>query len=880
MALSPGTRIGPYEIAAAIGAGGMGEVYRAHDHKLNRDVAIKVLPPQAGGDRDRLSRFTREAQTLAALNHPNIAQVYDAGVVEGDATGAYIAMELVSGEDLSAHIARGPMPVAEVLAIARQLADALDTAHELGIVHRDLKPANIKLRADGTLKVLDFGLAKVVAGSEDPASNPSNSPTLTARATEAGIILGTAAYMSPEQAKGRVVDKRADIWAFGVILHEMLTGQPLFKADSVAETLGLIFSQEHNVAALPQNTPPALRALIARCLVKDPRRRLRDIGDAKAQLEDAIAGRGDASAPAVAGPTSTRTRPAWQLVVGALVLAGAALATGWFIKPAAPSPNVRLSITLLPGEQVTTQPAITVDGRLIAYGAGRTSASSQLFLRSLDDDTPRVVANSAGALHPFFSADGRVIAFFAGGKLRRASVSGGAATDLASAPGPPWGGTFDADGRIVFAPGLNAGLWRVSADGGTPEQLTKPDGASAGYAHVFPQRLPGTRDLLFAYWGQTFFDAVLSADSGTWRTVTTPTRALAGVGIYVPGDFLVGNDGSGNVAAIRWTPATTTPVAMLTPVLGQVHWVPSSEKSWIAVADNGTAVYVPGNPTRRHLALVDRSGNATVVPGEPAEISQASFSFDGQRILWGALRAQWIFDLTTGSRTRLISEFRAWHGAWLPGDSRIAFSSNKDGDWDLYSIPAAGGEITPLLKKPLTQHVQSVAPNGTIVYLERQPATGADLWTLAPDGTTTPLVMTRFNETSASVSADGRFVAYASDESGRNEVYVLPMSGKGDRTTVSVNGGTGPIWSRDGRELFYRAGDDLISVDVQTSGAAVLGARRKLLDLSAYDSGAFHEFDVSPDGKRFLLIRTDPESRPYRINVITNWTDELRKKVQ
>ena len=921
MALAPGSKIASYHVLAKLGEGGMGEVYRARDTKLNRDVAIKVLPPSFAGDPERVARFTREAQTLAALNHQNIAHVYDAGkTTETTPEVVFLAMELVAGEvgtprliglppDAARVRARlrhgasaagrgGGAPrdlmnsgllLADVLSIARQIADGLEAAHEQGIIHRDLKPANIKIRPDGVVKVLDFGLAKVAAGSEDVGSIPSNSPTLTARATQAGIILGTAAYMSPEQAKGRAVDKRADIWAFGVVLHEMLTGQRLFEGETIPETLGLIFSREIDAAALPADTPAALRNLIARCLVKDPKRRLRDIGDARLQIEDLIAGSKDPASGSSLGarypeagssdPAKTTHRPAWQWLSFAVLLAATAGIAGWIAKPgAAPSPSIRLSISLPPGWQVTSVPAITDDGRTIAYAAGRTPASSHLYLRSLDDDAPRQVMNSPAAQYPFFSPDGRTIAFFAGGKLRSASAAGGAARDVANAAAS-YGGTFDHDGRIVYAPSLGAGLWRVAAENGKPEQLTKPDGAGAGYAHVYPQRLSGTRDLLFAFWGQTFYSALLSLDTATWREATPPTGLNSGVSVYVPGGYLAAHDGAGTVTAFRWAPQTTAP-ASPTPVINRVVWALGAERSWLAVSESGTAVYVPGSPAERRLVWVDRRGEATAIPGDPEVITNASLSRDGKRILYGSLKAQFIVDVASGARTRLISEFRSWTGGWLPGDDRVVFSSNKDGDWDLYTISVSGSDIKPLLKKPFAQHVQAVANDGTIIYTERHPATGSDLWTLAPNGTAAPLAVTPFNETAATVSPDGRYVAYVSDASGRDEVVVRSIAGTGDPVMISVNGGTGPCWSRDGLELFYRAGDDLVSVEVQTRGALVLGARKRLIDLSAYDSAYFHEFDVSADGHRFLLIRTEPDARPYRLNIITNWVDELRRKLQ
>jgi eukaryotic-like serine/threonine-protein kinase len=788
MSLPPGTRVGAYEVSVPLGAGGMGEVYRARDSKLNREVALKVLPAALAADPDRLARFTREAQTLAALNHPSIATIY--GVEEAGGIRALI-MELVAGDDLSVLIARGPIPLNEALPIARQIAEALEAAHEQGIVHRDLKPANVKIRHDGTVKVLDFGLAKALSPEGAGAtSDVLNSPTITAPAmTAAGMILGTAAYMAPEQARGKAVDKRADIWAFGVVLYEMLTGARLFDGESVAETLGLIFAREPDLTKLPAATPAGVHALIARCLVKNPRERLRDIGDARLQVDDAISGRGEqprAAAPVVA----VERRKPWALWVAASLIALAAAAAGWLGRPAAPTSPIRLSIAMPPGEQVMTFPAIASDGQVIAYVSGRTAATSKLYLRTLGDFVARPVANSVGAQYPFFSPDGRGIAFFAGGKLRRASVAGGAAIDIAPSA-TPWGGTWDTQGRIVYTTGLGSGLWRVPADGGMPEQLTKPDGADAGYAHVFPERLPGTGDLLFAYWGRTFQAAQLSEQTRTWRAITPPSKTIV-VSTYATSGHLLTNDGAGAVLASRWDPTATSPVRPETPVIDGVYWTLGGDRSWINVSENGTAVYVPGDPSNRHVVWVDRQGRSTQLPGSGEIVNQATLSRDGHRVIYGSTPAHWVLDLRTGARTRLISEVRSWHGGWLPGDARIAVSSNKDGDWDLYTIASSGGEMTPLLKRPFAQHVQAVASNGSIVYLERQPETGSDLWTLALDGRTTPLVRTRFNEDSASISADGRFVAYVSDESGRREVYAIPASGQGDRVAVSINGGKRP----------------------------------------------------------------------------------------
>ena len=881
--------MGQYQISVAIGAGGMGEVYRARDTRLNRDVAIKVLPEPFAGDVDRLARFTREAQTLAALNHPNIAAIHG---IEEFAGGGALVMELVAGEDLSAMIARGPLPLAEALPIARQIADALEAAHEQGIVHRDLKPANIKVRPDGTVKVLDFGLAKAGDPSATPGVDAMNSPTLTVAAfatgyggpgTRMGMIIGTAAYMAPEQARGKVVDRRADIWAFGIVLYEMLTGRRAFDGEEMSDILAAVLTRDPDLSALPAAMPPAVRRLLERCLVKDARRRLRDIGEARLILESP-----DAPISAVAPTAASPLGRLWPIAIALVAVAAAAGAAGRFSVSRGTAPTVRLSVPLPLDEQVTTVPAISRDGQTIAYASGRTRTTSKLYLRRLDAGMARAVDSSGGALYPFFSPDGRFIAFFAGGKLWRAPAVGGAATVIAAAP-TPWGGSWGDDGRIVFVPNFNSGLWRVPADGGAAEQMTEPDGEARGYAHAFPQHLAGTNDLLFAFWGQSFFTARLSAHASktdVWTDATqqrTPANLdvrVLGTGIYVDGGYMLLGDGGGGLRAARWTPESTTPVTPETGVLENVYWIPGTQRWWFNSSANGTAIYAPGSPAHRHLVWVDRQGQVSQLRGEPDQIDQGTVSRDGRRVVYSSRNAQWTLDVATGARARILRDGASWHGGWLPGDQRIAVSSNTTGDWDLYTVGAGGGsDLTVLLKRPFTQHPMAVAPDGSVVFLERHPVTGSDLWVLSPDGKATPLVVTPYNEAAAAVSADGKYIAYASDESGRNEVYAMPRSGKGDRVTVSIEGGTGPVWSRDGRELFYRAGDDLMTVQVQSTDPLVLGDRKKLIDVSAFEPGYFHDFDVSADGQKFLFIRAEPQSRPTRLDLILNWLPELERTV-
>ena len=879
MSLTPGTKLGSYEILAKLGEGGMGQVFRARDTRLGRDVALKILPEQVAGDPDRVARFDREARALAALNHPNIAQIY--GVEAADGKTALV-MELVEGEDLSISLSRGAITWPEALPIARQIADALEAAHEHGIIHRDLKPANIKVRTDGVVKVLDFGLAKateVAEGTEGAGRRSTESPTLTNRATQMGMILGTAAYMAPEQAKGKPADKRADIWAFGVVLYEMLTGRGPFLSETIPETLAHVMTREVSLTDLPADVPPRVRKLIGRCLVKDPKQRLRDIGDARLILDDKEAEPPDHRTLDHRSLGGGAAEVGWRTVllmsVALLAVAIAAAAAAWMLKPSsADAPTLRMSIALPPGEQITTQPAISPDGMTIAYSAGRSASTSKLYIRRLDSDTSRAIDPSVGATYPFFSPDGRNVAFFSAGKLWRAPVDGGAPQPIAVTP-RPWGGSWTFDRRIVYIPAFGDGIWRVAEDGGTPELLTKPDDGEKGYAHAFPQALPNG-ETLFNVWGRIFYGAVLPANGGDWRKIT-PDNAL-GAPIFSAAGFLFQRDVDSSMLATRWSPGSGL-VRPETVVQPNVYWVSGSERPWISVSESGTAVFAPGDPNKRQLVWVDRQGAVTVVTSDLDQITQASVSRDGLRIAYTGRSSVWIKDLVSGTKTRILDERRNFVGGWLGKDERIVYSSNTPGNWELFSVRAGGGDVKPMLARPMTQHPMSVASNGTVVFLDYSATTGSDIWTVTPDGTAIPLVASKFTENSPTVSPDGRWVAYQSDESGRNDVYAVPISG-GERVTVSIDGGTGPVWSRDGKELFYRAGDLLMSADIKSMSPLLLGERRKLIDVSAFESMYFHEFDVSLDGKQFLFIRAAAEARPTRLDVIVNWGKELAKTVK
>ena len=893
MSLTPGTKLGSYEILAKLGEGGMGQVFRARDTRLGRDVALKILPELVAGDPDRVARFDREARALAALNHPNIAQIYGVEAVSESRTGTVsesrtgtvsesrtaLVMELVEGEDLSTRLSRGAIAWVEAQPIARQIADALEAAHEQGIIHRDLKPANIKVRPDEVVKVLDFGLAKateVAEGTESAGRRSTESPTLTNRATQMGMILGTAAYMAPEQAKGKPADKRADIWAFGVVLYEMLTGRGPFVSETVPETLAHVMTREVSLSEIPADVPPRIRKLIGRCLVKDPKQRLRDIGDARQILDDKDAdGLDHRTLEHRALDHRSLGGGGWLIPVAILLVAIAAAAAAWMVKPtSADAPTFRMSIVLPPGEQITTQPAISPDGLTIAYSAGKSASTSRLYIRRLDSDTSRAIDPSVAATYPFFSPDGRNVAFFSVGKLWRAPVDGGSPQAIAVTP-RPWGGSWTFDRRIVYIPAFGDGIWRVSEDGGTPELLTKPDDGEKGYAHAFPQAL-ANGETLFNVWGRIFYGAVLPANGGDWRKATPDNPQ--GAPIFSAAGFMFQRDVDSSMLAARWSPGSGL-ARPETLVQANVYWVSGSERPWISVSESGTAVFAPGDANKRQLVWVDRQGAVTVVTTDLDQITQANVSRDGRKVAYTGRASVWIKDLASGTKTRILDDRRNFVGGWLGKDERIVYSSNTTGNWELFSVRAGGGDVKPMLTRPMTQHPMSVATNGTVVFLDYSATTGSDIWTVTPDGKAIPLVVSKFSEGSPNVSPDGHWVAYQSDDSGRNDVYAIPISG-GERVTVSIDGGTGPVWSPDGKELFYRAGDFLMSAEIKSMSPFSLGERRKLIDVSAFESMYFHEFDVSADGKQFLFIRAAAEARPTRLDVIVNWPKELSKTVK
>jgi serine/threonine protein kinase/Tol biopolymer transport system component len=897
--LQSGSRVGAYEILAPLGAGGMGEVYRAKDARLDRDVALKVLAEEFFEDRDRVVRFEREAKSLAALNHPGIAAIYSFEEVSGR---HLLVMELVEGEGLDARIASGPLPVGETLSYARQIAEALEAAHEKGIIHRDLKPANVKVTPDGRVKLLDFGLAKIFEGDGGPGSSPNvtHSPTLTARATAAGVILGTAAYMSPEQARGKALDKRTDVWAFGCVLYEMLTGRRAFEGETVSDTLAAVLKEDPNWAALPEPTPAAVRKVLRRCLQRDAKLRLHDIADARLDLEELAASTASGSSPFEektadsnsAGASAERAsrergsrRSFWIAWGVAAAFAAAAGALALRARAPGSAPVVRLSIPLPPGQILTgnSGPAISRDGRTLAYTARDAAGVSRLYVRALDRFDSSVIPESEGAQQPFFSPDGGRVGFFARGKLLTASLSGGAPTAIADASSQPFGGTWGEDDTIIFVPTLTSGLLRIPSSGDKPRNLTEPDEAAGGYAHAWPQFLPGGRTVLFTIWGGTNAAAngaaMLSLETGKWTSVAPGVESFR----YARSGHLLESEPRGVMAA-AFDPTRPQQVRVQTFVVDDVFRTPAATNSWFSTSDTGTLVYVPGDPILSALAWVDREGRVTPIADQAASVVDPSLSPDGTRaVLEDKDPSLWVVDLRRGTRSRLTLDHEGSNAypVWSRDGRRVLFASNRSGDWDLYDVSAGGGPARRLLARRGNQFPASEAPDGTLLFMERAKGSAADLWTLSPDGTVAPFLVSPFSKVDAQFSPDGLAVAYVSDETGREEVYVRSVARPGDAVALSTEGGREPRWSPDGKEIFYRRGDSFFAARLASTGPLSVRDSKKLFEIRAASgrSQLHGGYAVSPDGRQFLVLLLDRRAIPTQINVVLNWFEELKAKV-
>jgi len=870
VSLEPGKNLGAYEVLSKLGEGGMGQVWRARDTQLNRDVALKVLPEAFAADGDRLSRFTREAQTLAALNHPNIAAIYGLEKA-GDCTA--LVMELVEGEDLSAHIARGPIPAAEAVLLAKQIAEALEAAHEQGIIHRDLKPANIKVRSDGTVKVLDFGLAKSLGPTGAAEATPysaANSPTLTARATQLGMILGTAAYMAPEQARGKAVDKRADIWAFGVVLYEMVTGQRAFKGDDITETLASVMKDTPDLSAVPASAPARLRTLIGRCLERDVRQRLRDIGEARVVLDRILTGvEGDAVAPSAATHAIV---PAWRrvggLMAGALAVAAVTGTAVWLtIGSTVPdAPELRLEIAEPSVAAVTI--AISPDGRRVVF---TSTTTRRLVVRSLADTTLQPLPGTDGATFPFWSPDSQSLGFFADGKLKRIDIAAGTVQTVTNASGSARGGTWNRDDVMLFAPSAASAIFRVSAAGGEPAKLTTLQ-TPAQADHRAPQFLPDGQHFLFYARGTADGRGVYV---GGLDGSQSPRLIDADAGaVYTASGHLLFVR-AGTLFGVRFDLDRLALAGDPFPVAEQVIVNPGISMAALSASAAGPIIYVAGVTGSEQLAWLDRSGKIAAAVGDPgAGFLSPALSPDGQQLVGGRNTGStwdlYVRDLTRGVERRLTSDSTLeTYPVWSPDGSRIVFFSAAKG---LVMTPVAGAEQETVLQTTPVGPLDWSNDGRFLLYGAESPTTGQDLWArpMAGDATPVPVASSRFNERGGQFSPDGRWVAYTSDESGRSEIFVQPFPGPGTKTQVSTAGGAQVRWRRDGKELFYVALDaQLMAVPMQLpSSGANLTVGRPVPLFAARIGAPLHA--VSLDGQQFLMM-TGPEVEVPPISIILNW---------
>jgi len=901
MTIAPGMRLGPYEITAKLGEGGMGEVYRATDTKLKRDVAIKVLPEAFTQDKERLARFEREAQLLAQLQHPNIASIY--GMEESDGTRALV-MELVEGPTLAERLAQGALPLDESFSIARQIAEALEEAHEKGIVHRDLKPQNVKAPGQGKVKVLDFGLAKALdpaAGAAASAADMARSPTLTSAGTQVGMILGTAAYMAPEQAKGFTVDKRADIWAFAVVFFEMLTGRPLFGGDSVSDTLAGVLKDEIDLSKLPAATPAPIRSLLRRCLERNPKNRLHDIADARIVLDEQLSGRIAESAPPAANavrPVSASRRTA--LAAGAALLVALGAAGGWLARrpaPAAAVPTTRLSIRLppevpykvrsIPGRAI----AISRDGAHVAYVA-EFGGRSQLVVRALGEVLPRAIATAEMARQPFFSPDGRWIAYFGGGSLQKVSLEGGRPVTLVSElSNAAWvRGSWSDDGRIVFDT-WNAGLRVVSGDGGEVRVLTQPEEEW----HLGPEMIAGTATVLFFTQSAASFRVeAIGLDGSGRRTVLDDASQPC---FLASGHLLFQRDGGFFVAPFNAQAATVTgpamPLALETMTDDDRVAAPVPQ---LAVSTNGTLVYAPRQRSTKagsELVWVDRLGKSEPLASFPYPAPSIDLSPDGSQLALAVrdgIRARLaIFDLARETLTPLRDERLDIPTAsvFSADGSEVFFARYGPHRGEILAQRLDGGEPRLLGRLAGTWIAPySVSRDGRwLVGALYDPSSQSDIWFL--DLTTDDperaarTVAAAGEQVDPALSPDGRWLAYSAFDTGAQEIFLQRFPDGEAKVRVSSGGGGMPRWSSDGRELLFLAPDGtaVMAVAVTSEPKLELGAPRKLFEGAFFTgTGTGPSFVVSADGRKFAMVhQAEDPNRSLELIVVQNWFTELSK---
>jgi serine/threonine-protein kinase len=870
----------------------MGEVYRARDAKLNRDVAIKVVPEAFAADGERLARFTREAQTLAALNHPNIATVH--GLEDSAPPIRALVMELVEGEDLSALIARGPMPIADALPIARQIAEALEAAHEQGIIHRDLKPANIKVRSDGTVKVLDFGLAKATGSVEAghyvrPASGLSHSPTITSPAmTMGGAILGTAAYMAPEQARGKAVDARADIWAFGVVLFEMLSGAPLFPGETVSDTVAAVLTRELDWRAIPEATPDAVRVLLGRCLDRDPRRRLQAIGEARVVLENP-------GPPGATTSAATAPRHGWRTWAAAATGGVALFAVGWLAAPSTPAERTEVRKVDLVVDALDANlgrmPIVSPDGSRVAFFAG-----GRLSVRRLDSLDSTELPEGVDAAYVSWSPDSRQLAYVRRGRAWKISTEGGQPTELGPVPDDlvgSAGSVWTADGQVVFAGSDTVGLWSVAADGGSPREILALDRSAESDFHEIAA-LPQGRGLIFTVHRRGRPpDAIALVANGSRRVLfEIPGESLRHP-VYSPTGHLLYERETTN-PGIWAVPFSLDRLETIGP---PVLVVPHG--SGPSLAYDGTLCFVRAEDVPVDLVRTSRTGEiepvakldgtstSMVAPVRGGTgnrtLAGLSLSPDGSQLainLGLAPGMLWVYDFARGSVSRVATNTFPTRSVWAAGGERLVYASARDARaWNLWARRADGAsEEEKLASSDEVQTPLALSPDGSTLVFSEGSGPGGNLFRMPPDGSAParPLFPDRTWGLGASFSPDGRWLAYESIESGRTEVFVRPFPEGNRRIQVSTDGGESPVWARS-NEIFYLAVGGVSAVSIRSQDGAPTASKPAVLFPTGGETHLVAAFDVTPDGQHFFMLR----SRGTRhVSLIFNWPSDLTQRAQ
>jgi serine/threonine protein kinase/Tol biopolymer transport system component len=884
MAILPGRRLGPYEILSSVGAGGMGEVYRARDTRLDRIVAIKVLPTHLADRSESRERFEREARTIASLNHPHICTLHDIGQQDGI---DYLVMEYVEGETLAHRLLKGPVPLDLILQYAIEIADALDKAHRKGVTHRDLKPGNIMLTKTGT-KLLDFGLAKLKQEVAPANMQLSQLPTANDPLTAQGTIVGTLQYMAPEQLEGKEVDARTDIFAFSTVVYEMATGKRAFEGKSQASLIAAILEREPPaMSSLQPMTPPALDRVVKKCLAKEPEKRWQAASDVCDELKWIVEGGSQiTSAPTATGKgIRTSRRQGLALGVGALMLVLIASLATWNLKPSPPQPVARTVITLpagrvLSGFENGTAVAVSPDGTRLAYAATQ-GGIQRLYLRTMDSLEAQAIPDTEGGSSPFYSPDSQWLGFFGGGKLKKVSVNGGAALTLSDSPFGS-GASWDAHGTIIVA-GLGAGLRQVPDAGGTLQPLTQLKNGDSN--NRWPEVLPGGKAVLFVGGSSALpMVSVQSMKLGERRDLiqgaTYPRYALSGHLVYARGGSLMAAPFD-----LKRLEVTGAAVPVVDGVLES-----RTQAAQYSLSNTGLLVYVSGGlrGAQRRLVWVDRNGAEKPLAAPANAYESPRLSPDGERLAVTTDGQIWLYDLSRETLTRFTFEGNInSRPVWTPDGKRITFYSNKEGRLNIFWQLADGsGGLERLTTSENINIPGSWSPDGQILaFHDADPTTGNDIWMLRlSDRKAQPFLRTPFNEGNPRFSSDGRWIAYTSDESGRNEVYVQPYPGPGGKWQVSKDGGTEPVWNRNGRELFYRSGNKMMAVEITTQPNFALSNPRMLFEgLYALAPVPVSNYDVSPDGQRFLMLKPTEQEQaqaaPTQINVVMNWFEELKQKV-